>query len=393
MLQDGGIVDGGNPGEGEGEGEQFLKPLFVIDLVDGEWRSTEVPGVTVFSYAPAPAAAGELDGDGRADTVFGDENGVHVVRDLLGTEPSLEHVIEREHDTDQNVRAVHLEDLDQNGSLDLLVLTMLDWPRLFRGLGDGMFAAAIELRLPDPPAWLPGSCQVVEGNLPCPWLFETATFADLDGDGDKDLVMAGRGISVFRNDGGLVFTYTAQVGSLPDGQATYEMNVATAWRDGEVARVLAEGRWDWASLDSPPVDGAMFALASSDLTTWSVTGSTTFDLEESNPRVVRVESGFAGDAVACGRQQRVVDVDSAGSIALGATLDYCPLSFGDIDGDGNTDMTVAGGENGILFGDGAGGYVATELSATAPRGATLGDVNGDGDMEIIGFSYRGPANP
>jgi hypothetical protein len=305
--------------------------------------------------------------------------------DPLGETRVKEQVFEAEPDA-YNITQVELADLDGDGQRDLVVASIFDWVRVLRGRGDGTFDDGGRLTETGDAYELPQGCS---GTVPCASAFREVTLVDLDEDGDLDVVTAGRGLRVFRNDGALVFTLAALSGSLGDEHTTYAMVAASAWRDGDLARIVATGDWDFGDsvTGQPPTEGSIFALASSDMANWSVSGSATFNLQESTPRIVRVTTGFAGDAIACGTQGRVVDLDSAGAIELGDTLDYCPRLFGDVDGDGIADMAPGGLGVGFVFGDGAGGYVQNDLSMTGPvgRGGTLGDINGDGDFEIIGL--------
>ena len=70
----------------------------------------------------------------------------------------------------------------------------------------------------------------------------------------------------------------------------------------------------------------------------SALDSVLFNLVESNPRIVRVSHGFDGDAIACGSEMRVVELDAAGTITLGDALDVCPRLFGDVNGDGDLEL-------------------------------------------------------
>lgn len=383
---DAGPEDGGG---GEGEGEPYYVDLTITDLLDGEWATTVVQGTQVLweRAMPLAIATGDVDGDGFADVAFAGRDGLYVVRDLLGSVPAMDLVFPAEPDA-YNITQLALEDMDGDGVRDLVVASVWDWVLVLPAMGDGTFGASVALSLTIVDDRFPSYCMAAQDGQPCPGMFLEALLVDLDADGDLDVVTAGRGLNVFRNDGAFAFTHVALVGSLGDDRTAYEMVTAAAWLDDDVMRILATGHLDWA-VEPPPINGAMFSLASTDMATWSQTDSTVFNLDESNPRIVRVTYGFDGDAIACGSERRVVDLDAAGTITLGDTLDFCPRLFGDVDGNGFTDMSPGGPDVQLVFGDGAGGYAVTELSATAPGVAALGDVNGDGDLELIGFRFVG----
>ncbi|MAE70976.1 MAG: hypothetical protein CME06_10975 [Gemmatimonadetes bacterium] len=89
-------------------------------------------------------------------------------------------------------------DFDLDGIADLLLLNALsagNRSRLFRGLGGANFE------------------EIVDGaGLPLDWHWVSGLAADLDEDGDSDLVLTATGVWLFRNEGGLFTDVTAASG-------------------------------------------------------------------------------------------------------------------------------------------------------------------------------------
>ncbi|MBI1949496.1 MAG: VCBS repeat-containing protein [Deltaproteobacteria bacterium] len=370
----------GDVGEGEGEGE-----LWVEDYVDGQWITTVVSAVDVHgTILRPPATAADLDDDGVAEVLFTDPRGVHLVRGLMSATPSQELLLPTDMWTD-GIRELDLEDLDGDGAKDLLVVASESAGlRLLRGLGGGAFADPVDLLIA-PPGMPNVGCSVVNGVEHCFYDMHQASLADLDGDGDLDIVAAGPTLNVLRNDGDLAFTPVAALGALPLGAVTYAMYAATAWRDGDVARIVAAGRWSSTQSGIPDPEGAMFALVSTDLASWTVTDGVPANTYDTELRLSRTLPGQSGDVVACGRGTRLVAVDASGALVLGPSLGYCPRQIGDFEGDGDLDMLTDGFNQGVLLGDGAGTWTALPSTNGVPLewASTWGDLDGDGMLELI----------
>lgn len=367
-------------GEGEGEGE-----LYIEDYVDGQWTHLAVPTVDVQgTVAWPPATSADLDDDGLDELLFVDPRGVHLVRGVMSATPSQELLLPTDMWTD-DIRELNLEDLDGDGAKDLLVVASESAGlRLLRGLGGGAFAAPVDL-LTAPPGMPIVGCSVVNGVAHCFYDMHQASLADLDGDGDLDIVAAGPTLNVLRNDGDLSFTPVAALGVLPLDEVNYAMFAATAWRDGDVARIVAAGRWASAPLGGPHPDGAMFALSSTDLVSWTVTDGVAADTYDAALYISRTLVGMSGDVIVCARGTRLVDVDASGALVLGQSLGYCPRQFGDFEGDGDLDMLTREFNQGVVLGDGAGNWT----SMPSPNGwplewaSTWGDLDGDGALELV----------
>jgi len=175
-----------------------------------------------------------------------------------------------------------------------------------------------------------------------------ASWADFDGDGDQDLVVANRSapesggykLALYRNDGGMNFT-RMDAAALPE-DAAYPMSVA--WGD-----VDNDG-------DPDLYAASLYGLAN--------------ELYEN-----------LGDGTFRKRDGGRATTDAGSSYAA---------TFGDLDNDGDLDLVVAnwGGSSEIYLNDGAGYF--DQISSGAFRRAihygsslALGDYDLDGDLDVL----------
>ncbi|MGA8891886.1 MAG: VCBS repeat-containing protein, partial [Anaeromyxobacteraceae bacterium] len=150
---------------------------------DITFSAPEVAGTAVSTGADTVPLCADLDGDGRADLALvqpGRSPGISVLRSLGAS-------FEPGHALDVAAVDAAAGDLDRDGDVDLVVAAA-DGNRLLflRNLGDGRFAAPVEVPLGGAPA--------------------RVLVTDLDADLWPDVVVAGRDgtVAVLRNQGGAV---------------------------------------------------------------------------------------------------------------------------------------------------------------------------------------------
>lgn len=262
-------------------------------------------------------ALGDLDGDGQLDLVVG--NGRH------SAEPNLLYIAGSPVDLLHEARplgnagtyAVRLGDLDADGNLDLVVLNDFGYRhRAYINDGRGNLALGDTFGREDPS--------------------RDGVLADIDGDGDTDVLVANRGAPnrAYLNDG--------------------------------------EGRFD-ESRDIDTGENASIAVAVAD-----VDGDGDPDVavanREGQPNAIYLNDGR-------GRFPERRDLGRGGDESVA-------VAFADWDGDGDADAAVGnlGGANAVYFNDGAGGFATSAQFGTGTdhtRAVLPNDVDGDGDLDLV----------
>ncbi|HMV66073.1 MAG TPA: CRTAC1 family protein, partial [Myxococcota bacterium] len=283
----------------------------------------------------------DLDGDGRLDVLLPGEGGAQL---LLQTAPGAWIDASDRLPADPGVDAVAAvaADPDADGDLDVLVTRYrhpLSW---WRNLGDGRFEdATVEVGLQDP---MPDRRTT------------TATFADVDLDGDIDLFVA-------------AFGPFYQHPRPPGDPSLLYLN------DGDGRFVAAH---DW--LPPQVQDGYVFVASLVDLGRDPQPELyTVHDFGNTWPNVLSWGGSLQPDDGAAG---------------LNVAMQGMGLDLGDIDGDGTLDLVMAGwGSNELMMGSASGAWFersrAAGLTPDPQRGQEIGwstllaDVDNDLDLDVV----------
>jgi FG-GAP-like repeat len=318
------------------------------------------------------------------------------------------------------VRALAVGDFDGANDLDLIVVEQTSGEGvLLLRTSAGTYAPARRFAAANAPAAI--------------------AVGDLDGDRDLDLAVANEdfttplNVTVLLNEGTGRFaaptTFTAGVGATAivtgdwNGDAVLDLAVAASEASisillghgdgtlavplgqtvGDFPSALSAGDWNGDGIldlvvvndfgfSSPPVsillgagDGTFtsapgIALGQfvSALTTGDWNGDGFLDLALVGARVIILLGAGDGSFTPL----YVVDLERFGLFGNA-------IVSGDWDGDGDQDLAVAGGGLVVLLGFGDGSFAPTAISFEDEEFLTTGDVNGDGDLDLVAFRFSG----
>jgi len=319
------------------------------------------------SRPPYAVALADLDGDGDLDVAAGHEavNGAdHANRILLNDGAGGLA------DTGQRLgavgtRALVLGDLDGDGDVDLVA-------------GNNGGADAVWLN-DGQAGFRPGAQALAPRSIT-----RALALGDLDGDGDLDLV-AGyhfRPDAVWLNDGAGAFT----AGPTLRADDTDGLGLADLDGDGDLDVVAAGERaaevwWNDGAggLRAGPVANAPATVRCLALGDVDGDGAADLALGLLRRRARLLRGGPGGTFTDTGQ-------------ALGSDRITWSLALADMDGDGDLDLTLGTGDAGqqatprLLRNDGSGslGPGAATLPPTYTRDHALGDMDGDGDLDLVG---------
>ncbi len=291
---------------------------------------------------------------------------------------------------------VALGDLDQDGDLDAYVITYYTQPdQVWLNDGKGNFT---------------DSGQTIDDGK---WGSTSISLIDLDGDGDLDAFVTHNGSDpnsndVWLNDGDGIFSSTEQ--SLRDGDACG----ATV---GDI-----DGDGDFDVFVANPWNGADMVIINDGNANFSNTEQKIGDLFNCSVSLGDIDhdgdiDAFLGDACNANRGGCPQGVsDSSGRNAelwlnngngiftktqqLFASPSSVDVEFGDLNSDGSLDIFIAGtgnfyrgAPNRIWLNDGTGVFSDTEqsLGNSTSNDVTLGDLDGDGDIDV--FVANGREHP
>ena len=320
--------------------------------------------------SPQAAALGDIDGDGDADMVVAGGGGLIVRQNNgAGNFSSLAII-----PTIASPNAIALGDADNDGDLDIVVSNSLAASNVsvLLNAGNGTFITAL------------GSPMSV-GAAP-----RNVAWGDADGDGDLDIAVAdfsANAVSLLLNNGSAAF---AAGGVFPTTGGVVSLRFADIDNDGDldIAAANNSGTIGLAVLQNNGL-GAYTLLAGTPIATPSSPAAlTTGDVDGDGDLDCIVSANLSATAtVLLNNGSGTYTV--AASYATGAQSREVQL--GDMDGDGDLDLIGVSANNNtvtVRLNNGLGDFTMLATAApystgTSPQSIALGDVDGDGDLDII----------
>ncbi len=292
-----------------------------------------------------------------------------------------------------NSQATALGDVDGDGDLDLIVGRTDEQTRLYRNDGEGLFT------------------DVTAGRLPAAVLTTAAVaFGDIDGDGDLDLALGNRNgaVVLYRNDGTGTFADVSAT-LLPGGTfACTALAFGDLDNDGDLDLLLANQNRQSQLLVNNGA-GAFSEQTAPRLPALSVPATSVVlgDLDNDGDLDVVLGTSlyFPAPQLRVLRNNNGVFADVTASTCPLTTDITTSLALGDVDGDGDLDLILGNTRFTYQFtpnpqtrlyrNDGTGVFTDATLGRIPSDGdqtsaVALHDIDGDGDLDLV-IGNRGTA--
>ncbi len=313
--------------------------------------------------------AGDFDGDGDGEIVVGSDVGTAL--SVLGRGPGDGLVVEATFDIGVAVRQLEVADLDVDGRADLIV-GVDGGLKLLRNVSAGA-GYAFEV---------PAGTPAVVGTGAYPF---GATAADLDRDGDMDIVACDF------TGGGLHILPGTPTPFVFEPEIVIDLGAASSPLDVVAADFTGDGR----------LDLAVSRANESDIMILRNEGQLAFSLFLSVPVGISPNYLITADFNIDGRADLVVSNGSSGTVSVlfGAPTGFTGQSFpagsvptallaSDLSGDGLPDILVASlvsGDFRVMVGDGTGSFpLLTSFPGTwGASNAVLQDMDADGRADLL----------
>lgn len=298
---------------------------------------TSAENYTVGS-SPFGAAVGDLNGDGKPDVVIGDyENNNIIVYKNASTEGSLSLVEKKEYPSGQNPISIGIADFDSDGKPDIAAVNNNSYTvSIFRNTStvDSIkFAAKIDYFVG---VWV-----------------RSLTICDFDKDGKSDVAVANTNdntLSILKNmssPGTVAFSSRID---LETGASPFYISSADLDEDGKVDIIVANSASNNISIykNTSSVGSISFANKIDISTGQSPVFCTASDIDgDGKPDIAVVN--FGANSISLFKNQSTINVFSFDSpVQLPTAMSPRYLSIGDINGDGQPDISFVNSNSNTL---------------------------------------------